>query len=124
MRKMQKVIACAAGILIASVAYAGQPTSQSYSHAELKKMIGEAHTAEQYKTLAIYFRSQAMSYKQKAADEKREWWRRIEVNAALYQKFPQPTESSRNRSEYFAYEARQLNAQASHFDGLAAGAQQ
>jgi hypothetical protein len=121
---MQTAIACAAGILIASAVAAGQPTSPSYSHAELKKMIGEAHTAEQYKTLATYFSSQAKSYKQKAANEKQEWWRRSQVDAALYEKYPRPVDSSRNRYEYFAYEAQQMNAQASRYEELAASARQ
>lgn len=123
MRKMQSTILCAAGILIASVACVGQPTSPSYSHAELKKMISEAHTAAQYKTLATYFSSQEKSYEQKAAEEKQEWQRRSQVNAALYQKYPRPEDSSKNRYEYFAYEAQQMNAQATHYDALAASAQ-
>jgi hypothetical protein len=121
---MQKAIACAAGILIASAVAAGQSTSPSYSHAELKKMIGEAHSAEQYEILAIYFRSQAKCYKQKAAEEKQELWRRLQVDAALYQKYPRPVDSSRNRYEYFAYEAQLMNMQASRYEEQAASAQQ
>jgi hypothetical protein len=124
MRKMQSVIACMAGILIASVACLGQPTSPSYSHAELKKMIGEAHTAEQYKTLATYFSSRQTSYEQKAAEEKHEWLQLSGGYAAPYLKYPRPADASRNRYEYFTYEAQQMNAQAAHYEGLAAIAAQ
>jgi hypothetical protein len=121
---MQSAIASAAGILIASVVCAGQPTPPSYSHAELKKMIGEAHTAEQYKALAAYFGSQEMSYKQKAVEVKHEWQRHSMVSAALYEKYPRPIDSSKNRYEYFTYEAQQMNAQATRYEGLAASAAQ
>ncbi len=124
MRKVQSAIACAAGILIVSVVCSGQPTSPSYNHAELRKMISEAHTAAQYKALATYFSSQQKSYEQRAAEEKQEWERRSQVNAALYRKYPRPEDSSRNRYEYFAYEAQQMNAQASHYQRLAASVQQ
>jgi len=124
MRNMQSAIACAAGILLVSGVCMGQPASASYGHAELKKMINEAHTAEQYKALAVYFRSQQKNYKQKAAAEMHEWARRSEVNAPLYQKYPRPVDSSRNRYEYFTYEAHQMNAQFTHYQALATGASQ
>lgn len=124
MRKMQSAIACAAGFLIASVACVGQPTSPGYSHAELRKMIREAHTAEQYQTLATYFSSQEMSYEQRAAVEKREWLRLRPVYATLNQKYPRPADSSRNWYMYLTYKAQQMDAQATHYEGLAASATQ
>jgi hypothetical protein len=124
MRNIQSAIAVAMGVLIACAAGAAQPASPGYSHAELKKMISEARTAEQYKTLASYFRAQENSYEQKAAEEKQEWQRRSQINAALYQKYPRPADSSKNRYEYFAYEAQQSNAEASHYENLAASTPQ
>jgi|HubBroStandDraft_1064217.scaffolds.fasta_scaffold09926_2 hypothetical protein len=124
MRKIQSAIIVAAGVLMLCAAGACQSASQGYSHAELKKMIGEAHTAEQYRALATYFRSQQKTYKLKAADEMDLWVRRNEIMAGLYEKYPRPSDSSRNRYEYFSYESRQMNAQASHYEELAANAPQ
>jgi len=114
----------AAGALMICAAGACQPASQSYSHSELKKMIGEAHTAQQYRALATYYRSQQKAYKLEAAGEMDLWVRRNEIMAGLYEKYPRPSDSSRNRYEYFSYESRQMNAQASHFEDLAAKAPQ
>ncbi len=124
MRKMKWAIAFAAGILIAGVACVGQPTSPSYSHAKLRKMISEAHTAEQYKTLATYFSSRERSYEQKAAIEKREWLRLRPVYATLYHKYPRPADASKNWYEYLTHEAQQMDAQAAHYEDLAESATQ
>jgi hypothetical protein len=124
MRKMQAAIACAASFLITSVACVGQPASPSYSHAELRKMISEAHTAEQYQTLATYFSSREISCEQKAAVEKQEWLRLRPVYATLNQKYPRPADASKNRYEYFAYKAQQMNERATHYEDLAASATQ
>jgi hypothetical protein len=124
MRKIKSAIIVAAGALMICTAGACQTASQGYSHSELKKMIGEAHTSEQYKALATYYRSQQKAYKLKAADEMDLWVRRNEIMGSLYEKYPRPSDSSRNRYEYFTYESHQMNAQASHFEDLAANAPQ
>jgi hypothetical protein len=124
MRKVKSVIACAAGILVACAACVGQTTSPSLSHAALKKMISEAHTAEQYKTLATYFSLRGERYEQKADEEKHEWLELSRGNFVPNQKYPRPADSSRNRYEYFTYKAQQMNAQASSYQRLATSARQ
>jgi hypothetical protein len=124
-RKIQLAIVCVAGILIASVTCVGQATSPSYSHAELKKMISEAHTAEQYRTLAEYFSLRENSYHQKAAEEKQEW-DRLSRNVPVFSaaKYPRPVDASRNYYYSLRYKARKMSLQASHYEGLSASAAQ
>jgi hypothetical protein len=110
-------------VLAAGVAFAQPQTSAQYSHAELQKMIAEAHTPQQYQTLATYFRSRQQMLEQQAQSEKLEWDRRSQIAAASYQKYPRPADSSRDRYEYFTYEAQQMGQQAAHFESLAAPVQ-
>jgi hypothetical protein len=121
---MQSALACAAGILIAGAVCAGQSVSPSYNHAELKKMIGEAHTAEQYNTLATYFESQEQNYEQKAVVERHEWHQLSHGFMTMNQRYPRPADASRNRYEYFSSKALQMNSRASYYQRLAANSQQ
>jgi hypothetical protein len=85
-------------------------------------MIADAHTPQQYQALATYFRSRQQVLEQQAQSEKLEWDRRSQITAASYQKYPRPADSSRDRYEYFTYEAQQMSQQAAHFESLAAPA--
>jgi hypothetical protein len=109
-------------VLAAGVAFAQAQTNAQYSHAELQKMIADAHTPQQYQALATYFRSRQQVLEQQAQSEKLEWDRRSQITAASYQKYPRPADSSRDRYEYFTYEAQQMSQQAAHFESLAAPA--
>jgi hypothetical protein len=105
-----------------SVAYAETPTTPHYSHAEVRKMVHDAHTVQQYQALAAYFRAQQGSYEQQAQSEKQEWERRSQNVYGLAAKYPRPVDSSKNRYEYFSYEADQMSQQAAHFDSLSEAA--
>jgi hypothetical protein len=120
-RKLQVVTSLI--VLAVGVAFAQPQTGAQYSHAELQKMIADAHTAPQYQVLATYFRSRQQALEQQAQSEKAEWDRRSQITAASYQKYPRPADSSRNRYEYFTYEAQQMSQQAVHFESLLATAQ-
>ena len=111
-------------VLATGIAYAGSQTNTEYSSAELQTMIRSAHSTQQYQTLATYFRSRQQAMEEKARGEKAEWDRRSQVNAAVAQKYPRPVDSSRNRYEYFTYEAKQMGEQASHYESLATNSQQ
>ena len=43
--------------------------------------------------------------------------------AGMAAKYPRPVDSSRNRYEYFLYEAGQMSQQAEHYESLSARAQ-
>lgn len=122
--KMQIAILAAALSSIASMVRAEAPSDISYSHAQLETMIRGAHTVQQYQTLASYYRGQQQAYEQKAQAEKLEWQRRSRNVMGPLAKYPRPVDSSRNRYEYFAYEAQQMSRHAAHYENLSAGAPQ
>ena len=105
------------------VARAQTASAPHYSHSELRKMVQEAHTEQQYKELASYFRFRQQTFEQQAQVEKLEWERRSQNVTSLAAKYPRPVDSSKNRYEYFIYEARQMSQQAEHYESLSAKAQ-
>ena len=122
---IQKGLVAAALLALAvGISHAQPQTSTRYSHAELQTLIHEAHTPQQYQTLASYFRSQQQSMVQQAQAEKAEWDRRSQITTGIYQKYPRPADSSRNRYEYFASQADQMGLQAAHYDSLSEGVPQ
>lgn len=106
-----------------SLAHTEPSGTDQYSKNEVKQMVREAHTSQQYRTLADYFRSQQQMFEQEAQSEKREWERRSQNTSGLAQKYPRPVDSSKNRYEYFSYEAGQMSQQASRYEELAVKAQ-
>jgi len=94
-----------AALSIASIGhgYADGSVNQQFSKEELHKMVREAHSTDQYRALAKYFRAQQIKFQQQAQAEKAEWERRS--------------------YEYFTYEAAQMDQQASHYESLDGGAQ-
>lgn len=94
-----------------------------FTHSELRKMIQEAHTEQQYKLLASYYRSQQQAFEQQAKAEKVEWVRRSRDVTGLAAKYPRPVDSSKNRYEYFTYKAGQMGNQAAHYESLSSDAQ-
>jgi hypothetical protein len=111
------LLACA----VASVAVrAESATPANLSRGDLKKMIREAHTSEDYLTLASYFRWRQQEFEQQARSEKAEWDRRSTNSYLAAAKYPNPVDSSRNRYEYFTYEAQKMGQQAAHYESLSA----
>jgi hypothetical protein len=108
------VLAVAAGMAL------GEPsTSAGYSKTEIKQMQRDAHTAQQYRVLADYFSTQQRRFEQQAVAEKQEWERRSQSTYGLAAKYPRPVDSSKNRFEYFSYEADQMNQRAAKYQALA-----
>jgi hypothetical protein len=113
------LLACAA----ASPAIRAESAStQNLSHADLKHMVQSARTSEDYLTLASYFRWRQQQFEQQAQSEKVELDRRAMNSYLAAAKYPNPIASSRNRYEYFEYEAQKMSAQAAHFESLSAKA--
>ena len=111
-------------VLAAGIASAEPQMGTQYSQTELKVMVRGARTTQQYQELASYFRKRQQALEQQAQTEKAEWERRSQVNAAVSQKYPRPADSSKNRYEYFRYEAEQMGQQAAHYESLSADATQ
>ncbi|HLY41806.1 MAG TPA: hypothetical protein VKR52_11360 [Terracidiphilus sp.] len=93
-----------------------------YSKADVHKMIREAHSADQYRALAGYYRAQQANFRQQAKAELQEWDRRSQNVTSISAKYPRPVDSSRNRYEYFAYKAKEMEQRALHYENLAANA--
>lgn len=111
-------------VLAAGMVYAESQAGTEYSRAELQSMIRAAHSTQQYQALATYFRSRQDALEKQAAAEKVELDRRSQITAAAFQKYPRPVDSSRNRYEYFTYEANQMGQQAAHYESLSSNPQQ
>jgi hypothetical protein len=111
------VLALAAG---SGAARAESSTPVKYGNAELKQMEQAAHTPQQYQALASYFRSRQQDFRQQARSEMDEWARRSQFVSGPAMKYPRPVDSSRNRYEYFNYEAQRMSQQAAHYESLAA----
>ncbi|MGA3031635.1 MAG: hypothetical protein ABSD70_00015 [Terracidiphilus sp.] len=118
--RLTLAVAALALAVTTGAARAATPQTQNLSHAELKQMIQNAHTAEDYLTLASYFRWRQQQFTQQAHDELAFWAQRsmnISLEAA---KYPRPADSSRNRYDYFTYEAQQMGRKAAYYEGLSA----
>ena len=111
-------------VLAAGMAYAESKAGTEYSRAELQSMIRSAHSTQQYQALATYFRSRQDALEKQDMAEKAELDRRSKITAAAYQKYPRPVDSSRNRYDYFTYEANQMGQQAAHYESLSSSPQQ
>ena len=86
-----------------------------YSRSELKQLVRDAHTREQYQALATYFRSQEKIFNDKAVIEKTEWDRRKATVTGPEIK-SRCVESARNLYQYYAYEACAMATRASDYE--------
>lgn len=93
--------------------------SSKVSKAEIKKMERDAQTARQYQALSAYFSDRQKWFEEQAQSEKLEWERRSQNTSGVAAKYPRPVDSSKNRYEYFSYEAGQMNQQAAKYQALA-----
>lgn len=113
-------VAILVAIVWASTLGAQQANAPNYGKAEVRKMIREAHTPDQYRALANYFRAQQLAYRNQAKSEVLELERRWQFMSGPAAKYPRPVDSSRYRYEYFMYEAEQMNQRAIHYERLSA----
>lgn len=117
----------AAGIL--TLAYVGIGTAQGAvssggddSHvkpAQLKRMAREAHTPEQYKTLAVSYEIQQQDYLKQAADAKREWIRLLPPTGNLNAKYPRPADNAKSLYENYLEKASEAGALSAKYAQLA-----
>ena len=98
-----------------AVAQSNSENQPRYSHSELKQLIRDAHTREQYQTLAAYFRSQEKIFNDKAVIEKAEWDRR-KVTVTGPEIKSGSVKSARNLYQYYAYEAGAMATHASDYE--------
>jgi hypothetical protein len=101
------------------VACAEAPGRPNYTRAEIQKMVRDAHTSEQYRELAEYYRYRQQNFELRARAEKHEWVRRT-FDVSSPGKYPSPEDSSKNRYEYFTYQAAKMGLLAARYSMLAA----
>jgi hypothetical protein len=94
--------------------------TQNLSSTDLKRMVQSARTSEDYLTLASYYRWRQQQFEQQAHEELAFWAQRSMNVSLAAAKYPAPVDSSRNRYDYFVYEARQMSLKAAHYESLSA----
>lgn len=126
MAEAMKCILVTAAIILLAVAAGAARSSEStgpdepqYTNAQIKKMVREAHTVEQFTVLANYYWSQQRMYKQKAVEQMHLWRERAETVTPLSEKYPRPVDSARNLHDYYEYKAAQSAALFAKYDRLA-----
>jgi outer membrane biogenesis lipoprotein LolB len=122
--RIQIASALVAFALASGIAGAASTRTVNPSSSDVKKMMQDAHTAQQYQALGAYFRSRQKAFEQKAHSEI-EWIARRDQNVSLNAaRYPAPLESARDRYEYFNYEAQQMSRQAARYESLSLSAPQ
>jgi hypothetical protein len=119
MKRIFQIALVIAGFAIAT-GTAETTNSTHMSGSELRHMERQAHTPEQYQKVANAYRARQQYFQQEADAEMHEWIRRMQFVNPVWEKYPRPEDSSRNRYEYFRYEAQRMSDQASHYEAMAA----
>ena len=115
------ILSCVLAGLGTSVAVASPAQNDThYTQAQLKRLAREAHTPEQYATLAGYYDLQQKHFSQLAADEKAEWIRRSQFTESIEAKYPRPVDTARNLYEYYTLKTNEAAALSAKYSQLAA----
>lgn len=111
---------------VLSIAFTGalnaqeaSPSGERCTKAQLKQLVRQAHSPEQYKTLAACYEVQQNDFLQQAAEERREWVRRSENVTSASAKYPRPADSARNLYEYYIYKASEAEKLSLKYSQLA-----
>jgi hypothetical protein len=104
-------IAALAALIPPQRASAGEP---DYSRKQIKEMMRDAHTPQQYRALGAWFQSQEQMFDKKAAAERKDWEQRV----GGYRQDP-----ARNRYDYYIGKAQEMHARASNYEERADYAQ-
>jgi hypothetical protein len=117
------VVLCILSLGVAGVGSAQVTSSTTQSgirltKTQVKQLIRDAHTPEQYKTLAGYYEAQQSSYRLQAVEEEKEWARRSQNIVSIAAKYPRPVDSARYLSEYYRYEASEAGKLAVQYNRL------
>ncbi len=111
------ITACTLALALASYGNAQGAASSSgsgshFTKAQLKQMQRNAHTPEQYKTLASYYDEKQKSYLQQAAEEKKEWEQRSRNIKGV--------DPARNLYEYYMCKASECGSLEAKYNRLMA----
>jgi opacity protein-like surface antigen len=92
----------------------------SYTHSQLKQMIREAHTREQYSALADYYTGLQRDYLRKAEEDRQEWVERSKGVTWTGAKTPRPMDFSRDAYQFDMSKATKAESAAAKYGQLAA----
>ena len=114
-------------ILVFAVATSGPAQQQAgstsatshYTRPQLKQLLRNAQSQEQYQTLANYYRGQQDVYSGAAAQEKQDWILRSQNVMVVAAKYPRPVDSARYLYEYYADQAKLAGQSAVKYQQLA-----
>jgi hypothetical protein len=108
------------GIGSAQEAATSSETCVHYTKTQVKQLVRDAHSPDQYRALASYYGQQQTSYMKQAAEEKQEWVRRSQNIVGVAAKYPRPVDSARNLYEYYMYKASEMGTLSLKYNQLGA----
>ncbi len=116
------VISLVVSVACATAASAQEAASQSnsqprYTQRQLRQMIRDAHTPDQYTAIANYYAGLQQEYLRKAEKEKKEWEEMSRENTWMGAKAPRPVDFKRDAyrmDEENATRAQSASAKYSH----------
>jgi uncharacterized caspase-like protein len=91
-----------------------------YTHSQLKQLIREAHTPEQYSALADYYTGLQRECLRKAEQERQEWVQLSKNVTWMGTKAPRPMDFSRQAYQYDLSKATKAESTAAKYGQLAA----
>jgi len=96
----------------------------TYGKAQVRQMMRDAHTREQYLVLAEYYRGQQQTFREHARREWSEAVRLSQFSSATAGRYPRPVDWSMIRYEYFSHKSRQMAQKSAYWEKLSASASQ
>jgi len=105
------VVIIASSISVSGLCQNAPPAHPKYHRSELKRMVGTAHTSEEFERLATYFEDKEREFRKEAEDEKRELDRRLAMPYAS-SKYPTPADSARGMLQYYQLKANEFEQRA------------
>jgi len=112
--------ACIVALAVAGVGNAQETRNGVvFTPSQVKQLVREARTPEQYKALAVHYNNQQQNWLAKAEEEKAEWVRRSQNITVAAAKYPRPVDSARNLYEYYRYKASEAATLSAQYSALA-----
>lgn len=120
MSKNFMIVCCmAAGICLVDNGFCIQVHAEAQKHLsrkELHKQVREAHTTEQYRALAEYFRAEQSRFESMAKMEESELARLRENPAAVPGKYPTRIDSANHFYQYYMLKADEMGRRVAEFE--------
>jgi len=99
--------------------FASTADRDHYTHSQLKQLVREAHTTEQFLALASYYGQQQQVYHQQAKAVFHEWIGQWQMSGSHFAKYPTPADWARTRYEDDVAKASEAGALFAKYSELA-----